>query len=235
MTLPFTVEQFFGVFAAYNAVLWPAVLVLWVTTAVVCIAWLRGGTNHSPLVPGLLAVHWIWVGLAYHAAFFTRINPAAWLFSGLFVVEAGLLVWYGIVQGQIRFAERASSRRHIVAGGLIAYALVYPLIAQAEGHAYPQVPTFGVPCPTTILTIGFLLAAKPPVSRLVTVIPILWAFIGGSAAILFGVRADLLLLVAGLALLGDVLRRTARSGSVRRAARRASTIDSVPHAAHRSA
>ena len=24
MTLPFTVEQFFGVFAAYNALLWPA-------------------------------------------------------------------------------------------------------------------------------------------------------------------------------------------------------------------
>ena len=235
MTLPFTDEQFFGVFAAYNSLLWPAAFALWVATAVVCLAWLRDGAHRQPLVPALLALHWIWVGLAYHAAFFTRINPAAWLFSGLFVVEAGLLVWYGIVQGRIRFAERASSRRHIVAGGLIAYALVYPLIAQAEGHAYPQVPTFGVPCPTTILTIGFLLAAKPPVSRLVTVIPILWAFIGGSAAILFGVRADLMLLVAGLALLGDVLRRTARRGSIRRVATRARTIDSVPRAARRSA
>jgi hypothetical protein len=235
MTLPFTVEQFFGVFAAYNALLWPVAFALWVATAVVCLAWLRDGAHLQPLVPALLVLHWIWVGLAYHAAFFTRINPAAWLFSGLFVVEGGLLVWYGIVQGRIRFAERTSSLRHIVAGGLIAYALVYPLIAQAEGHAYPQVPTFGVPCPTTILTIGFLLAAKPPVSRLVTVIPILWAFIGGSAAILFGVRADLMLLVAGLALLGDVLRRTARRGSVRRVATGARPIDSASRAAHRSA
>ncbi len=234
MTLPFTVEQFFEVFAAYNALLWPAAFALWVATAVVCLAWLRDGAHRQPLVPALLVLHWIWVGVAYHAAFFTRINPAAWLFSGLFVVEAGLLVWYGIVQGRIRFAG-TSWLRHIVAGGLIAYALVYPLIAQAEGHAYPQVPTFGVPCPTTILTIGFLLAAKPPVSRLVTVIPILWAFIGGSAAILFGVRADLMLLVAGLALLGDVLRRSARRGSGGRVATGGRPIDSASHAAHRSA
>jgi hypothetical protein len=81
------------------------------------------------------------------------------------------------------------------------------------------VPTFGVPCPTTILTIGFLLAADSPVPRLVTVVPILWALVGGSAALLFDVRADLMLWVAGLALIGDVVRRGAsghsRGASVR--------------------
>jgi hypothetical protein len=232
MTLSFNAEQFFGVFAAYNATLWPAALALWVATALVFTAYLRDSTR---LIPALLVIQWLWAGLAYHAVFFTRINPGAWLFSGLFVLEALMLAWYGIVQGRIRFAERASPLRHVAAGGLIAYALVYPLIAQVEGHAYPQVPTFGVPCPTTILTIGFLLAADPPLPRLVTVIPILWAFVAGSAAILFDVRADLMLPVAGLALLGDVLRRTARRGSARRVATRAETIDSAPRAAHRSA
>jgi hypothetical protein len=235
MTLPFTDEQFFGVFAAYNLLLWPAALVLWVATAVVCIAWLRGSINRSPLVPALLAIHWIWVGLAYHAAFFTRINPAAWLFSGLFLVEAGLLTWYGVIRNRIRFVARASFVPHAVSWALIAYALAYPIIAQAEGRAYPHVPTFAVPCPTTILTIGFLLAADPPLPRLVAVIPILWALIGGSGAFLFGVRADLVLLVAGAVLIGDVLRRTPYRGSVRRIATRTGTIDSAPRQAHRSA
>ena len=234
MTLPFTDEQFFGVFAAYNLLLWPAALVLWVATAVVCIAWLRGSTNRSLLVPALLAIHWIWVGLAYHAAFFTRINPAAWLFSGLFLVEAGLLVWYGVIRNRIQFAERASFFRHVASWVLIAYALAYPLIAQAEGRAYPYVPTFAVPCPTTILTIGFLLAADPPLPRLVAVIPILWALIGGSGAFLFGVRADLILLVAGMTLIADVLRRTARRGSVGLMTAGIRAIDSAPRAAHRS-
>lgn len=235
MTLPFTDEQFFGVFAAYNSLLWPAALGLWVATAVVCIAWLRGRASRSSLVAGLLAVHWIWVGLAYHAAFFTRINPAAWLFSGLFVVEAGMLAWYGLVRGRIRFTEPASSMRYVASGMLIVYALAYPVIAQAEGHAYPQVPTFGVPCPSTILTIGFLLVADPPLPRLVAVVPILWALIGGSGAFLFGVRADFMLLVAGMALIGDVLRPTARRGLVGRVATGSGTIDAAPPQAHRSA
>ena len=38
MTLPFTVEQFFRVFAAYNALLWLAAFALWVATAVVDVA-----------------------------------------------------------------------------------------------------------------------------------------------------------------------------------------------------
>jgi hypothetical protein len=235
MTLPFTDEQFFGVFAAYNLLLWPAALVLWVATAVVCIAWLRGSTNRSLLVPALLAIHWIWVGLAYHAAFFTRINPAAWLFSGLFLVEAGLLVSYGVIRNRIRFAEPASFLRHVASWVLIAYALAYPLIAQAEGRAYPYVPTFAVPCPTTILTIGFLLAADPPLPRLVAVIPILWALIASSAALLFGVRADFMLLVAGLALIYDVSRPAARRASVRFVPTVPRTIESAPREAHRSA
>ena len=32
------------------------------------------------------SAHWIWSALAYHAAFFTRINPAAWVFAALFLL-----------------------------------------------------------------------------------------------------------------------------------------------------
>ncbi len=67
---------------------------------------------------------------------------------------------------------------------------------------YPEIPTFGVPCPTAILTIGVLLAVRggPPLS--LAVIPAAWAFIGGSAALLFGVWTDYMLLVAGVSLVG---------------------------------
>jgi hypothetical protein len=42
--------------------------------------------------------------------------------------------------------------------------------------------------------------------RLVAVIPLVWAFIGGSAAFLLGVRADLMLVAAGIALAVDMIR-----------------------------
>ncbi len=205
MTLPFTPNEFFDVLAAYNERLWPFVLTLWLLTACAVVVLTRARPVPPWFIPGLLALHWAWSGLAYHAAFFSRINPAAWLFAGLFVLEAGLLLWYGIVHRRFQLS-RGSFVQRALSSGLIAYALLYPAIARAEGHAFPRLPIFGVPCPTTILTIGFLLAADRSLPRLVAVIPLIWAFIGGSAAFLFGVRADLMLLAAGVALTVDLVR-----------------------------
>jgi hypothetical protein len=97
------------------------------------------------------------------------------------------------------------SVRGVLSWTLIVYALLYPAIARGEGRVFPRLPTFGVPCPTTILTIGFLLAADRTLPRSVAVIPMMWAFVGGSAAFLFGVRADLMLAAAGIVLAVDIL------------------------------
>ena len=211
MTLPFTPDEFFDVLAAYNEQLWPFVLMLWMVTAYAVVMRTRARPVQPWFIPGLLAFHWAWSGLAYHAAFFSRINPAAWVFAGLFVLEAGLLVWYGVVHHRFQLS-RGPFFQQVLSRGLIAYALLYPAIVAAEGHEFPRLPTFGVPCPTTILTIGFLLAANRPLPRLITLVPIAWAFIGGSAAVLLGVRADLMLPVAGVVLIVDgIARRDAHS------------------------
>jgi len=81
-----------------------------------------------------------------------------------------------------------------LAGGLAAASL-------ALGLAYPRFPSFGVPCPTAILTVGLLLLAPRREVRLLGAIPVLWAAFGGSAAVLLNIRADFALVVAGLVLL----------------------------------
>jgi len=203
MTLPFTPDEFFDVLATYNQQLWPYALGLWLLTLYAVIAMTRA-TPRGPLMPAVLALHWAWSGLAYHAAFFSTVNPAAWLFAGLFLVEAGLLFWYGVIGRRLRPAGGLSVRTAL-SWGLIVYALVYPAFARAEGRVFPRLPTFGVPCPTTILTVGFLLAAGRSLPRVVAVIPIMWAFAGGSAAFLFGVRADVMLVAAGIVLAVDIV------------------------------
>jgi hypothetical protein len=67
------------------------------------------------------------------------------------------------------------------------------------GRAFPQIPTFGLPCPTTIFTIGMLAFLSSPFPRYVFAIPIAWALVGTQAALLFGIYEDLGLLAAGLA------------------------------------
>ena len=204
MPLPFTAEQFFDVFAAYNRALWPAVIGLWVCALIAVVTLARHRPHSGRWIAAMLALQWVWAGLVYHAAFFSSINRGAWLFSGLFVAEGVLLIRHGVVHDGLQFSPLGSPR-HILAWGLIAYALAYPLLVQANGHTFPRTPTYGVPCPTTLLTVGFLFAADPPLPRLITVIPIVWAAVAGSAAVLLGVRADLMLWVAGIALAGYVL------------------------------
>ena len=204
MQLPFTSDQFFEVFAAYNRSLWPAALALWLYAAVGLIVLARFSATGSRFLLLLLAVQWGWAALAYHFAFFTRVNPAAWWFGGLFLAQSALFGWLAVGRPTLRFSPTGSAR-HVVAWTLLIYSLAYPLIVRAEGHVFPAVPTFGVPCPTTLLTLGFLLAVDAPWPRAIAVIPVVWSAIAGSAAIQLGVRADLMLWVGGLALTWRVL------------------------------
>jgi hypothetical protein len=81
----------------------------------------------------------------------------------------------------------------------MAYSLLYPAINAVHHLTWSRIPAFGVPCPTTIFTVGLLLIAQGGPWRL-SVVPVIWSAIGGSAATLLGVRADYVLLIAGLAL-----------------------------------
>jgi hypothetical protein len=102
-------------------------------------------------------------------------------------------------------AEAPVCRRRFAFGlALLAYGLGYPAIVIADGFVYPYAPTFGVPFPTAILTIGFLMGAEIR-SLAASVVPIVWAFIAATAAWLFGVHADLALPAAGGVLALDLV------------------------------
>jgi hypothetical protein len=211
MQLPFTEDQFFDLFAAYNTMLWPALVALWLASAVASALLLSSRRPRHRWISALLAAHWAWSGLAYHAAFFTQINPAAWLFAALFVVQAALFVWWGVVQGRLSFAPWPN-RWAAVAWVLIVYSLVYPAINVVQHLSVSRIPTFGVPCPTTIFTAGLLMLATPR-SWPLSIIPVIWSVVGGSAALLLGVHADYALPLAGIALAAFSLPRQGRAST----------------------
>ena len=198
MQLPFTKEQFFDLFADYNEALWPALVALWIASVVVSLLLLSLRRPPNRWISALLAAHWAWSGLAYHAAFFTRINPAAWIFGMLFLVQAALFVWVGIVQRRLSFVASRNGWA-LVAWLFVAYALVYPAINAVQHHSVSRIPTFGVPCPTTIFTAGLLMLAASR-SWPLAIVPVLWSLVAGSAAFLLHVRADYALPIAGIAL-----------------------------------
>ena len=173
MTLPFTPAQFFEVFATYHDRFAAVAVTMWVVTAVAVGLSSRQPVAHRRTVAVVLGLQWIWSGLAYHALLFTAINPAAWGFAALFLMQGALLVVRGT---RVHWLEGRGLRR-TVGLALTFYGFVYPLLNIAFGHPYPATPTFGVPCPTAIVTIGLLLTVRggPPVS--LSLIPLVWSVI----------------------------------------------------------
>lgn len=197
MSLPFSREAFLAVFAQYNQGIWPAQALLLLLALFAVWAAGRGRPWSGRAVAAVLGLLWLWTGAVYHWTFFTALNPPAWAFGALVIAQGLAFLWVGAWRGRLEFRWRADAYGWTGAA-LIAYALaVYPALAVLFGHAYPAMPTFGAPCPTTIFTFGLLLWT-PHLARWLLAIPFAWSVVGVSAALQLGVWEDIGLVVAGV-------------------------------------
>jgi hypothetical protein len=204
--LPFTREQFVSVFADYNGALWPAPIIAYLLGVAMIAALARPSATSDRLIGAGLAAMWAWTGIVYHGLFFSAINPAAWLFAALFVLQGGLLLGASM-GGRLAFGAAGGAAGWLGWAFIVYASIVYPLVGYAAGDRYPGMPVFGItPCPVTLFTFGLLLLATARVPRALLAIPLAWSLIGGSAAALLGVAQDWPLLFSGIAVVAIVVR-----------------------------
>lgn len=198
MKPPFNLEQFLEVFKNYNLAVFPMQLIFYFISAIVIYLALRPNPISSKIISATIAFLWLWMGIVYNIIFFTSINKAAYLFGALFIVQGFLFLIFGVFQNKLSFQFQKKTYGIIGLSVIVFALIIYPLLGYSLGHIYPVSPTFGLPCPTTIFTFGFLLLniKKCPVTILI--IPFIWSLIGFMAAIQFGILEDTGLLIASL-------------------------------------
>ena len=198
MNIPFTIDQFFQILRQYNLSVFPMQIVLNLFALSAVILALKKKKYSDKYISITLGFLWLWMGIVYHYLFFTRINPAANIFAIFFVLQGSIFIYFGGVKDKLTFGFK---KDWIGAIGIvfIVYALIiYPIFGILLGHTYPDNPTFGLPCPTTIFTFGMLLLVVKKIQFYFVVIPFLWAIIGLSAAINIRVYEDFGLIVSGV-------------------------------------
>jgi hypothetical protein len=198
MEVPFTQEQFLDIFKFYNLSIWPFQIFL-IVLALIAIFLAVYRIKYSGIfISATLSFYWAWMGAVYHFVFFSRINPLAYVFSALFLLQGFFFFFFGVARESLHF-KFIFNAKGLVAIILFLYALIfYPLLGYALGHFYPSTPTFGLPCPTTIFTFGLLLLLDGKINKVLFIIPVLWALIGFTAALKLGILQDIGLLLSAI-------------------------------------
>ncbi|HEU4515188.1 MAG TPA: DUF6064 family protein [Nocardioidaceae bacterium] len=215
-------EDLLVLFSRYNPAVWPGHVVAYLLgMLVLALVRFRPGRTTDGIVAGFLAATWLWLGVVFHGIYAAQVAAVlSAVYATLFVVQAGLFARAAAVRS-LRFG-RGSGLSGWVGWGSLAYALVlYPALAVALGHGWPEIPLLGMaPCPSAIATFGLLLLARPPVPRHLLAIPLVWAVMAPLAAVGRGVYEDIGLFVVGVVAVAVILHRDG-SRTRKRAARSA--------------
>ncbi len=198
MKLPFNIQQFLQLFRDYNLSVFPLQILFYIFAVAIVYLSIKKLVWSDKAVNLILSFFWLWMGVVYHLLFFSKINKAAYLFGGLFIVQGILFFYFGVLSGRLTYKVKPD-KPGLTGAVLVMFALViYPLLGYFAGHRYPTSPSFGLPCPTTIFTLGFFLWSERKVPLLILIIPILWSIIGFSAALQLGMQEDFSLFIAAI-------------------------------------
>ncbi|HEX7336769.1 MAG TPA: DUF6064 family protein [Gemmatimonadales bacterium] len=179
--LLFSPRAYFRLLERHNQALWPAQLLTVGLGFTILGLLARPRPWQGRAVSALLAGLWVWVAWAFLWNRYATINWAVNYLVPLFVLEAGLLAWIGVVRRRLTFRLR-----HGAAGGLgvavFALALlIYPVIGPLAGRPWSQAEIFGiVPDPTVVGTLGLLLLAEGRRRWELMAVPLLWCAISGA-------------------------------------------------------
>ena len=193
--MPFSAEDFLRLFGQYNEEVWPVQFLLYLLAILVVGSLFLKKNNPGKAINIILSLFWIWMGVVYHLLYFSNINPAAYVFGPVFILQGIIFLRF---RNRLKYEFKAAWKAYTGLLFIIFSLLVYPYLSFYNGHVFPETPTFGLPCPTVIFTFGILLLLKKKPRWYIYLIPFLWSLLGFSAAVQLGIKEDFGLFVAGV-------------------------------------
>jgi hypothetical protein len=203
MKTPLTTEQFFSVFEKYNHAIFPVQIILFLLSILALILIGSKIQNKDKFVSGILGVLWLWIGIGYHIAFLSGINKVAFGFGALFILQGLFFLWEGMILYNLKFVFKMSIQAYLGYLFILYGLIIYPVVGYLIEPNLSWTISVGLPSPTIILTLGFLLLCDKKFSKYLLIIPSLWAVIGIVGVIKLGVYQDFMTLIA--AIIADVM------------------------------
>ena len=199
--LLFSPQVYWRLFALENESVWPAQPVVLAAAALLALSFIWGRRPSGRWLGPVLGAAWLWTGWHFVALRYGTVNWVAPTLAWGFYVEAALLVGLGL-SGRIVFPRQGRSAWFGI--GLLATALVWPVLAPLDGRLWREAEVVAIaPDPTAIATLALLaLAERSRWTALLCIAPVLWLAISTLTLVTMGTWqgwAVLAALLAGLA------------------------------------
>jgi hypothetical protein len=209
MNISLTGENLLELFERYNAAIWPMQLAAYLLGAVAVVLAVRKTGYSARVIAAILAFLWLFTGIAFFMLGLAPMFVPAYLFGGVFVVQAGIFLAEAL-RPRVSFGL-GPGWSPIIGLLFLAFSVAgYPLLGLLVDHRYPRSPPFGLtPCPLVVFTFGLLLLATCRLPRRLFAIPLMWALAGVIPAAI-GMVEDVAMVAAGVLGTALILARDAR-------------------------
>ena len=199
--LLFSPRVYWRLFALENEAAWPAQPVVLAAAALLALCFILDRRPSGRWLGPVLGAAWLWTGWQFVALRYGTVNWIAPTLAWGFYAEAALLAGLGL-SGRIVFPQRGRGAR--LGLGLVAAALVWPILAPLDGRPWNEAEVIALaPDPTAIATLGLLaLAERSRWTALLCVGPVLWLALSTLTLVTMGAWqgwAVLAAMLAGLA------------------------------------
>lgn len=202
------IEDFFARLKTYNETVWLITIITFFLGLLAIYFSARKTKYSGKIISSILGFLWFWSGIVFHIIFYGSTDveflgqtiSGIWYFSGvLFVIQGILFLVIGVIRDSLAFQLQKNACSLIGIIFVIYSMIIYPIIGFLTGYIYLEYPIFGsAPCPVSIFTFGMLLLINRKVPILISIIPLIWAFMGFMPVFILSVWADIGLILSGI-------------------------------------
>jgi len=178
----FSPTAYFRQFELYNQAIWPLHILAIIFALLILYALWKKPVWAGRLVALLLVVSWLWVAVAFLYQRFYQIHVMADWYAFSFVLQAGLITWYGVIRNRFTLLVSNQLRIKLTLVLLFIAFIFYPFIAFIIGRSWMQFEMFALaPDPTVLATLAILFFYKVPI--VLYAIPLIWMLLSGMTLI----------------------------------------------------
>ena len=178
----FSPTVYYRQFELYNQAIWPLHFLAISFMLLMLYALWKKPVWAGQLVALLLVVSWLWVAWAFLYQRFYQIHVVADVYAFGFVLQAGLIAWYGVIRNRFTLLMSNPLRIKLASALLVVAFIFYPFIAFITGRSWMQFEMFALaPDPTILATLAILLFYKVPI--VLYAIPLIWMLLSAMTLI----------------------------------------------------